>query len=55
MSIFNLIMGAIALAIGYSQDITFLIVIGYIIAGLAVLSILRSLLLLKSAKSERQN
>ena len=52
MNLFNAIMGALALWIGYSNSLTFLIVVGYIIIGMAVISMLTNLLSLRNVKAE---
>jgi hypothetical protein len=43
MGLFNLVMGTISLSFGYAQDLTFLIVIGYIIAIMGLLMVLANL------------
>jgi len=48
MGIFNLVMGAIAIGIGYSQDLSFLIFIGFVIAGIGLLMIIINLLGLRN-------
>ena len=47
-AIFNLIMGGLMLLSGYMFGLIFLIVIGYIIAGLGLVMILMNLFRLKS-------
>jgi len=53
MNVFNIVMGALALWIGYSNGLIFLIVIGYIIVGIATISMLANLLSLRHVKPER--
>jgi len=52
MNLFNVVMGALALWIGYSHSLTFLIVVGYIIIGMAVISMLSNLLSLRGVEAE---
>jgi len=52
MSVFNLTMGALALWIGYSSGLIFLIVIGYIIVGIATISMLVNLFSLRHVEAE---
>jgi len=49
-AIFNLVMGGIALALGYTYGLMFLIVIGYVIAGLGTLMLLVNLFRLKKPR-----
>ena len=52
-AIFNLLMGGLALLFGYMYGLIFLIVIGYIIAGLGVLMIILNIFrLMKSRKDD---
>jgi len=52
MNVFNIIMGALALWIGYSNGLVFLIVVGYIIIGMAAISMMANLLSLRHVKQE---
>ena len=49
---FNLLTGGLALLFGYMYDLTFLIVIGYIIAGIGALMIFLNLLRLKKPRQD---
>jgi len=51
-AIFNLLMGGLALLFGYMYGLVFLIVIGYIIAGLGVLMILLNLFRLRKLQKD---
>ena len=48
----NLFMGGFALVFGYLYGITFLVVIGYVIAGLGLLLLLLNLFKLKKTRYE---
>ena len=50
IGLINLVMGAIALGFGYSYDLLFLKIIGYVIAFMGLMMILFNLFGLKSAK-----
>ena len=50
MGFFNLIMGVIAITFGYTQDFTILKVIGFIIAGVALLMIITNLFRLRRTR-----
>jgi len=43
VGIFNLVMGAITIALGYSLGLLFIKIIGYIIAGMALFMIIANL------------
>ena len=51
-AIFNLIMGGLTLLFGYLYGLTFLIVIGYIIAGLGALMLLLNIFRLKKPRED---
>ncbi|MDR0975788.1 MAG: hypothetical protein LBM01_02405 [Christensenellaceae bacterium] len=51
IGIFNLIMGGISLAFGYAQNLMFLIIIGYVIAGFGLLMIILNLLSLRRSRN----
>ena len=47
MAVVNLLMGGLALLFGYMYELTFLIIIGYVILGLGLLMLLLNLFRLK--------
>jgi len=51
-ALFNLFMGGLALLFGYMYGLMFLIVIGYIIAGLGMLMILLNLFRLRKHRKD---
>ena len=51
-ALFNLLMGGLALALGYVSGLMFLIVIGYIIAGLGVLMVILNLFKLSKQRKD---
>jgi len=51
-AVFNLLMGGLALFFGYMYGLVFLIVIGYIIAGLGLLMILINLFRLRKSRKD---
>ena len=44
LAIFNIAMGGLALALGYVYGLLFLIIVGYVIAGLGLFSLLMNLI-----------